>query len=965
MSELPELQPGDLGNLVDSLFAGDAARRRSHLVAVLGTGAPGLVRTQVGEFTVVPVRSEIELRRQLPPLDLDPAEALEIRQVFLIPWDELPLDISGRFAGHGRVLTLPRVSLLRARLGVEEVDASVLECRLADYLLRCAPRIRLPGMGRLTESLLWQAWLAAEWHTPADLNMPEMLVWAASDGRGPQFVAAMATRDAEGVRDELMRLLGRQLGALGPILWRAWERGQGRDLLAFAVICEALAGSEAPEVRTWIELVGKGPLGTTDPQLLNEAGDQLRGRVALALGKLEETDEVAVADVLRRAEALVQSNSPDRIRPHMIGSPRLETSWNLRLEALGGALLTLLQRRDPAALTEVGERLRALAAHERIKKLDAAALARQGEMAARLATWLIDRSDRRLAESPSSHAPVESLARWYTEEGGYIDRARRAARPAAVRPDRFGQAVKGVLKEADEARRELDVRFAGALVDWYRAGRPDTRVLPIDKAVDRFIVEFLKGATTRRMMVLLLDGMAWAQAVELLESLGERATPWAPIAWMARRVGEGPFPPVLAGVPTVTDVSRAAFFAGKPMPAGKDHRTTDDPDRWQKHSGLKRLLPGAQGPRLFLGAEGHLRDGSLAPSVREYIERKDERVVALVLNAIDESLKSDPQQEHTWNVESIRSLSHLLDAARASGRVVVLASDHGHVAGDQLHRPDKVNREDSSRWRHLDAAGFDSKHEVAFTGEHVWYDRGKQGVVLLADDQHSYSSRRTWGAHGGATLAEVVAPLLVLGWDGMDREVPEDDAARTYGLRQVHRPSWWHLDIRPPDDSDGRRGKAKPPKGRPRPEPETDPTLLLPGLLPPEPPKPPEPAPPAENVSPAPTPTSARAAESDAPLSPLTQKLAKSVDFKAMAGASKHRDQVLQAVDYLARRQGVAPTSAFADALGIPAWRVTQTIARYTELLNLDGEPILQVDLRAQQVRLDIIRLTAAFGLEK
>ncbi len=26
MSELPELQPGDLGNLVDSLFAGDAAR---------------------------------------------------------------------------------------------------------------------------------------------------------------------------------------------------------------------------------------------------------------------------------------------------------------------------------------------------------------------------------------------------------------------------------------------------------------------------------------------------------------------------------------------------------------------------------------------------------------------------------------------------------------------------------------------------------------------------------------------------------------------------------------------------------------------------------------------------------------------------------------------------------------------------------------------------------------------------
>jgi nicotinamidase-related amidase len=433
---------------------------------------------------------------------------------------------------------------------------------------------------------------------------------------------------------------------------------------------------------------------------------------------------------------------------------------------------------------------------------------------------------------------------------------------------------------------------------------------------------------------------------------------------MARRVGDGPFPPVLAGVPTVTDVSRAAFFAGKSMPAGKDHRTTDDPDRWQKHSGLKRLLPGAQGPRLFLGTEGHLRDGSLAPAVREHIERKNERVVALVLNAIDESLKSDPQQEHTWNVESIRSLSHLLDAARASGRVVVLASDHGHVAGDQLHRPDKVNREDSSRWRHLDAAGFDANHEVAFTGEHVWYDRGKQGVVLLADDQHSYSSRRTWGAHGGATLAEVVAPFLVIGWEGMDREVPEDDASRVYALRHVHRPSWWYLDIRPTDDAEGRRGKAKPTRGKARPEPETSGKLLLPGLILPEPPKAPEPAPPENKASP-PAPASARPAESDASLSPLTLKLSKSGDFKALAGASKYRDQVLQAVDFLARRQGVAPTSAFADALGIPGWRVTQTIARYTELLNLDGEPILQVDLRAQQVRLDITRLTAAFGLEK
>lgn len=962
---VPTLQARDLVHVVEHLLGRDK-KRRSSLVAVQGTGDPGLLRTRVGEFVVVPVRSEIELRRALPPLDLEAEEAAEVRQVFLVPWDTLPLDLSGRFAGHGRVQTLPRVMLLRTRLGVEEVDPRVLASPLAEYVMGREAPMMVSGCGRLTEPLLWLTWLRVEWGAPADLNLPELMVWAATDGRGPSFVAAMRTPAAAGVRAALLEFLRQQVGVLGTTAWEAWERGQGRDVLAFGVLCEGLEATQDRGAQMLLNAAGRATLGGADARAV---GEHLRGRVALAMGKLESCDERAATDVLWRAEALVRDHAVAEVKALLIDSPRLETSWNLRLEAFGEALSGLMARRDPGELRTVSERLRRLAAHERVKKADAAAVARQAEMGARLAAWLLDRSDRRVAETPSSYAPVPALAEWYTREGGYIDWARRAARPAATRPDRFGQAIAAVLREADEARRELDLRFARALVEWYAAGRPHAPVLPIERAADRFVAEFLKEHEERRLLVLLLDGMAWAQAVELLESLGERATPWAPISWMARRVGAGPFPPVLAAAPTVTQVSRAAFFAGKTMPAGQVHDTGEDPKRWAKHSGLRKVVPGAAAPRLFLGGEGHLRDGSLDPRAREQIERREERVVALVLNAIDESLKTDPQQEHLWKVESIRSLPDLLAAARASGRAVVLASDHGHVAGDLQGKSARLGEDrGGGRWRPLDGAGFDPAYEVALRSEEAWRPRGAEGVVMLADDQHSYSARRSWGDHGGATLAEVVTPLLMIGWDGMAREIQEDGAAEVYQLRPVSRPRWWHLEG--PEAAPSGRGRA----GRRKTPPEG--VMVLPGMA--------EALGPTSNAGPAsgaptsgtpasvtdaagagggrkPEKTSTSSPAVPRPLSAETQALARSEGFKALAGTSRYREPVLQAVDYLLSRGGRAPMTAFGDALEIPPWRVAQTVSRFAELLNADGEAVLSYDLRAQQVVLDVGRLRGVF----
>src|SRR5262249_28282388 len=136
--------------------------------------------------------------------------------------------------------------------------------------------------------------------------------------------------------------------------------------------------------------------------------------------------------------------------------------------------------------------------------------------AVRLCAWLADRPDQRIERGQTSYAEVVRLARWYAEEGGYVDWARRRARGSAERA--FGAGVQAVVAAADRARTEVDLAFARALPEWYRSGRPANEVVPIEHAVKRIAVPFLKEREDRRLLVLLFDGMAWAQAVELLES---------------------------------------------------------------------------------------------------------------------------------------------------------------------------------------------------------------------------------------------------------------------------------------------------------------------------------------------------------------------------------------------------------------------------------------------------------------
>jgi hypothetical protein len=132
-------------------------------------------------------------------------------------------------------------------------------------------------------------------------------------------------------------------------------------------------------------------------------------------------------------------------------------------------------------------------------------------------------------------------------------------------------------------------------------------------------------------------------------------------------------------------------------------------------------------------------------------------VVACVLNTIDDALdRSDPAGIE-WSAESVKHLRPLLDRARRAGRVVVIASDHGHV----------VERRDG--WFES-AASVSSNRSFAYggavpagavraTGKRVLDHNGD--AVLAVAERLRFGPIKA-GYHGGAAPAEVVIPVVVL-----------------------------------------------------------------------------------------------------------------------------------------------------------------------------------------------------------
>lgn len=920
MDGVPHLSPKDIENKLDDLYGRE---RKRHLVAFYGTGDVGTVDTQkAGRVEVVPVKSELDLREQLP--DIGDSDR---RMAFLIPWTgELPLDVAGRFALSGRILRIGTDARLASLFGVPAVDPDAVSSPLAKYLLAHQagqPRLAVQG-SRLTLSAMWSAWLRERWRAPTgdDLAADTLVGWAALDGHGAQFVEAM--RAAPEVRAGLLAFVSERLGPVAKVALEAWEKADGKRVLEWAVLFETLAENDDAAVRMWVQQAVGAQFGV--------AGEDARADLAKALGAIADGamryvqrvgDRATVQQIIKNADAHVDAAV---VRGALAGHNRLPSAWRQQLDALGA--LFLAGAADPTAerVSDIDWRRRKLEAHDAAADPSQTSVLSRAEMAVRLLAWLASKPADIAVAGHHDYADAEALGAWYADQGGYVDMARRRARGDGG--DAFGAGVQAVVEAADAVRDALDARFAKALGAWVEAGRPSEQVLPIDQAVKRVAVRFLSGGEERRLLVLLLDGMAWAQAVEILEDLGGGQAPWGPLAWHTQKdnkIGAGAYPPMFANLPTVTEVSRAAFFAGKAMPPGKKPDTGDDAKRWRDNKDVQKLLPPTDPPRLLARAESHTGDGSASPEALSLVGDGERRIVAIIINAIDASLKGDSQQHHEWKVDSIRSLRALLERARQAGRAVLLASDHGHVAADRLQYKAPQSADGGARYRPWPSPQDPvQRFEVAVAGAGVFTLKDAHGVVMMADETSRYGSGATAGEHGGATLAEVVAPCLLIGCEDTVGVFSEDDAGQR--VMPAYKPHWWHLDVGAPIAHDIAPPAAKKTAKKPK---KNEQQLELLAMA--------APAPAREGG------------------------LAGSALLASLVPDAKERSRVVSAVAYLVARNGVASGAAFAEAMGVLPYRIEGFVATLGDVLNVDGYQVVRYDHQSREVKLDHEKLATQF----
>lgn len=931
MSEPPQLSSTDIRAQLEKYYEHE---RRHHLFAFYGRGEDSAIDVaNAGRFYVVPVVSELDLRDKLASY-----ASADARAAFLVPWStEVPMDLSGRFARGGKVLRVGSAARLQRMFGVAEISGDARKSALARYLLATAgdDTLRAPS-GRLTEEAMWETWLTQRFglDAPGGLALDTLLGWAAVDGHGPELAGALSAPAAAGVRDALMAFLGRRFGPAAPAVWSAWERSAGSGVLAWAVLCETFETlTEAAQL--WVRQKLKPELGIEDTDDATGAAEDLGGAAEGALAYFaRRTGPHDRQKLLASADALVDEPS---VKTALRAHRRLPSAWRARLDALGGALMDGAASPTAEALERASEAIGHLEAHELFPEERETNTVKRALMAVRLLAWLVARSDRRTEGQAAPHGDAVALGNWYAAEGGYIDWARHFARGSSSDP--FGRGVQAVVEAADEVRETLDARFARGLVAWVAAKRPSSDIVPIDHALARIAAPFLKGDPERRLLVLLMDGMAWAQAVELLQAMGERTMAWGPLAWHATtdgRIGSAPVPTVFATLPTITDVSRSAFFAGKALSSGDKKNAAQDPERFEAHRQMRELCEENTTPRLLLRAEGSTAGGAASQEALTLVSDPKRRVVGIVVNAIDASLKRDPQQHSRWDVDAIRPLADLLDAAQSAGRAILLASDHGHVPTDLLERVGDSGGGGGARWRPWEGdADMLADGEIQIAGEGVWAPKGRDAVVLLTGDRRRYGKAPNAGEHGGAGLAEVVAPCLLIG--SATHDADHDIAQRVVG---AHVPEWWLLRVREGHPVEERPVKPRRPK-------KPDNQLELPTAASVEPPK-----------------NKAKARVAAAPIDLSAHPLAKSKLFTSLARTKASQTEVLRAVEFLHALNGAATAEAFAAVMGELAWRVPGLISKLQGVLNVDGYQVLWFDQAGKQVRLDAGKLEQQFEVK-
>ena len=696
-----------------------------------------------------PVRwcdSALAVSEGLADIDVDD------RLIVLTPLanEALGLDVRARLARR-RLLHPELWQTVRDAYGVVAVDPRLpTEPWMAEALLRARPRRRGLKTSVLDSDTAWTHVLDHHLELPHGPTDPTSIIrWSMKPSAVERFAALPAP-----LAEAVARRFEETAGGLGTLLASGITTGHADDLLPIGLVCEVLFGDENDELSPGLVQAA----ARLEPLLGGATVEPGSGRewAAAAQRVLRTLSRDERDEWLGHAERMLSNLKAETFAER---SSVLPSGSRSRLGRFAAAALSAIDA--PDVLESVERAFRHVLEH--------AACANQGERIFHMEMAL--RLVRSLHRAPvAANAPADLITHHATE-GAFEDWARRHLLGGDEHPD--VAALFGAVHRAVRNRREGRNRtFAEGVRDWL-ARTDGQEVVPIERCLARTVVPL---GRSRPVLVLVLDGMDAGIFEELCEDLNERG-------WRRQR---GPAPAaVLAVLPTVTESSRMALMTGR---VGRGNAAAEKAG-FARHRELRGAsLPGRP-PLLFHKGDltGDAAEGLAAP-VRDALRDGRQRIVGIVLNAVDDHLAKSEQLHLSWRVESVRLLPTILTEAHAAGRTIVLTSDHGHVLeADGV----KLTGDAEGRWRNATSPATELEIEIA--GARVLAATGRKRIVVPWSETVRYGSKRN-GYHGGASLQEAVVPVGVFVGPGEQLDGWEP-VARAY-------PPWWHAESIGPSRTD-------------------------------------------------------------------------------------------------------------------------------------------------------------------
>lgn len=926
----PHLQHDDITNALRTVSKN---KHRTNLVAIFGRSDVDQVKVDADTWDVRRPTCELDLRSMLPAKATD-----DQRMVFLLDWTahQLPADLEARFAS-GSIRRVSPHAQLANRFGARDVDSRLINSGLSRVVLG-KPELqldRVPGSlltARDAQRRFLKAWAGLQ--LPDPCNLAQAIAALLNNDRGAVLASHAETHgDWRELAGELSGFFADRFAPLGASLFKAWLQNQVTRWLEILLLLDAhdqrgdMVAAGILEGRLLDLAPGYGNLlfTTFDPMAPQNAQRIKPGQILAELP----------ADLLNEDRLL----AAEKLLPHkgfattLAASDYLPSGLTFRQQALAAALNGVIQQGDDAALTQLKTCHDRLTGHHLYPTVKST-LQDAWRMACRLAQYWLRRQPEPEPGFGTAYEPAESLAQAYVNEGGFIDWARSVLRAAPQGEANLDQAMRALLKSIDTLRQQDDQRFAEALLAWHQSGKQGKRLCPIAEVSQRFIGDFMADIN-HPMLVILMDGMSWCNAVQLLHKLENEQ--WLPIRWRPKSHRHlGYLPPVIAELPTITKISRAAFFAGRADTRTINPKTGDDIKRWSRNTKLLKAIGEGGQPDLFLRGQLTENGQQLSNKVRKSIQNTQNPVVAVVVNTLDENLKGSDQVLLDYSAEQTRivPLEKLLEAAAEAERVVLLASDHGHVLGESMvphQQPISKHPENGARWRCLADDEPVYPFEMVLP-DHLWRPKGVHRVAAIWDDQVRHSGYH-YGEHGGLSQAEVVTPTILLApeWLAQLKGPDLPDLATHPHLP----PAWWDLDK-----------PVKLPTHQ-----ATTHTPVRQKL--------------AQAALPLDLPTPAAPAPQSTEHHPLVVAFEKSPIFKTSVRDELSPSQcakLLTYLDILLKQGPQLDKATFARSALIRPHRVPGMIASLG-VLNLDGYAILNYEHKTDQVTLDVELLKQQYGL--